>query len=84
MIELVAEQTGTCISVFIGRPPEGDSRKFFLRGIHCGTAGPNNLIWSAYDEDGFRQASAKFSSFIAHANSEFNLPRVRLKTFIDN
>ena len=71
LVELVAEHTGTCVSVFVGRPPEPGSRKFFLRGIHCGTAGPDKLDWPSFDEGGFRVATAKFSSFLANSHSAY-------------
>lgn len=74
LVELIAEQTGTCISVFVGRPPSknADTRKFFLRAVHCGTAGPKQLEWSDFDPDGFRVATSKFSSFVSKANSKFS------------
>ena len=69
LVELIAEHTGTCVSVLVGGPPENDSRKFFVCGVHCGTAGPENLDWPSYDPKGFRQAITQFSSFLSNANS---------------
>ena len=79
-MELIGEQTGTCISILIGRPAEvidGARRKHFLRSVHYGTAGVGDQLWSQFDPSGFRTATTKFMEFVSKSSGTY-LFRVRL------
>ncbi|KAF7799447.1 hypothetical protein EIP86_010682, partial [Pleurotus ostreatoroseus] len=64
LLDLIANYTGTCVSLFLGSPPTDDNKMFYLKGINCGTTADTKLTWSEYDKESFHAAMKIFSSFV--------------------